>query len=76
MVNFVRPYLLGTKSEFRNMFVNPIQNGQFMDSTRGDVIIMKNRSHVLHKKLSNVVQVTIVFFNLLKKNELTASVTS
>ncbi|KAL1122717.1 hypothetical protein AAG570_003044 [Ranatra chinensis] len=56
MVQFVKPNLLGTKKEFKNRFVNPIQNGQFEDSTAHDVKVMKRRAHVLHKMLDGVVQ--------------------
>nr|XP_012224632.1 PREDICTED: transcriptional regulator ATRX isoform X2 [Linepithema humile] len=56
MVQFVKPNLLGTKKEFLNRFVNPIQNGQFDDSTTYDVKIMKKRAHVLHKMLEGSVQ--------------------
>ncbi|XP_034948459.1 LOW QUALITY PROTEIN: transcriptional regulator ATRX homolog [Chelonus insularis] len=56
MVQFVKPNLLGTKKEFSNRFVNPIQNGQFDDSTEYDVKIMKKRAHVLHKMLEGSVQ--------------------
>uniref|UniRef100_UPI000D62799B transcriptional regulator ATRX homolog n=1 Tax=Cynara cardunculus var. scolymus TaxID=59895 RepID=UPI000D62799B len=56
MVNFVKPYLLGTKKEFSNRFVNPINNGQHIDSTPKDVAIMKKSVHVLHKFLDGFVQ--------------------
>ncbi|XP_057339728.1 transcriptional regulator ATRX homolog [Microplitis mediator] len=56
MVQFVKPNLLGTKKEFSNRFVNPIQNGQFDDSTEYDVKLMKKRAHVLHKMLEGSVQ--------------------
>ncbi|CAH0387949.1 unnamed protein product [Bemisia tabaci] len=56
MVNLVKPNYLGDKKEFSNRFFNPITNGQFQDSTPQDVRIMKNRTHVLHKKLHNIVQ--------------------
>jgi RAD54-like protein 2 len=32
MVDFVRPNILGTVEDFKNMFVNPIKNGQCVDS--------------------------------------------
>merc|ERR1719242_1735202 len=47
MVDFVKPKLLGTFNEFKNRFVNPIQNGQHSDSTDRDVRIMKKRSFIL-----------------------------
>ncbi|KYM93557.1 Transcriptional regulator ATRX like protein, partial [Cyphomyrmex costatus] len=56
MMQFVKPNLLGTKKEFLNRFVNPIQNGQFDDSTTSDVKLMKQRAHVLHKILEGSVQ--------------------
>ncbi|XP_074000047.1 uncharacterized protein isoform X3 [Rhodnius prolixus] len=56
MVQFVKPNLLGTKKEFKNRFVNPIQNGQFEDSTTHDVKLMKRRAHVLHTMLDGIVQ--------------------
>lgn len=56
MVSFVKPNLLGTRKEFTNTFVNPIQNGQCADSTALDVQIMKQRCHVLHKMLEGCVQ--------------------
>ncbi|XP_019719517.1 transcriptional regulator ATRX-like [Hippocampus comes] len=56
MVNFIKKNLLGSLGEFRNRFVNPIQNGQCADSTPRDVRIMKRRAHVLHAMLSGCVQ--------------------
>ncbi|KAK0085266.1 hypothetical protein PV325_005517 [Microctonus aethiopoides] len=56
MVQFVKPNLLGTKKEFLNRFANPIQNGQFDNSTEYDVKVMKKRAHVLHKMLEGSVQ--------------------
>ncbi|XP_051903435.1 transcriptional regulator ATRX-like isoform X3 [Hippocampus zosterae] len=56
MVNFIKRNLLGSLREFRNRFVNPIQNGQCADSTPRDVRIMKRRAHVLHAMLSGCVQ--------------------
>ncbi|XP_039264997.2 transcriptional regulator ATRX-like [Styela clava] len=56
MVDFVKPDLLGSLKEFRNRFVNPIINGQHIDSTDRDVKIMKKRSHVLHQMLQGFVQ--------------------
>ncbi|XP_029304789.1 transcriptional regulator ATRX-like isoform X1 [Cottoperca gobio] len=56
MVNFIKKNLLGSLGEFRNRFINPIQNGQCADSTSRDVRIMKNRAHVLHAMLAGCVQ--------------------
>lgn len=57
MVNFIKKNLLGSLGEFRNRFINPIQNGQCADSTPKDVRIMKKRAHVLHAMLAGCVQV-------------------
>ncbi|KAK9877516.1 hypothetical protein WA026_018624 [Henosepilachna vigintioctopunctata] len=56
MVQFVKPNLLGTYKEYLNRFVNPITNGQYIDSTQYDINIMRRRSHVLHKLLDGIVQ--------------------
>ncbi|CAH1986403.1 unnamed protein product [Acanthoscelides obtectus] len=56
MVQFIKPNLLGTYKEYLNRFVNPITNGQYTDSTQHDIVIMRKRSHVLHKLLDGVVQ--------------------
>lgn len=56
MVSFIKKNLLGSLREFRNRFINPIQNGQCADSTPKDVRIMKKRAHVLHAMLSRSVQ--------------------
>lgn len=57
MVQFVKPNLLGTLKEFSNRFINPINNGQYHDSTLNDINIMRRRSHVLYKILLKTVQV-------------------
>ena len=54
MVDFVKPKLLGTFGEFKNRFVNPIQNGQHSDSTDRDVRIMKKRSFILSDLLKGI----------------------
>ncbi|XP_030750632.1 transcriptional regulator ATRX-like isoform X3 [Sitophilus oryzae] len=56
MVHFVKPNLLGTEQEYKTNFVNPITNGQFEDSTSSDILLMKKRTHVLHKLLDSTVQ--------------------
>ena len=48
--------ILGTKTEFSNMFERPIQNGQCLDSTPRDVRLMMHRAHVLHNQLKGFVQ--------------------
>lgn len=57
MVNFVKPNLLGDYNEFRRLYVNPITNGQYEDSTKEDIKLMKQRIHVLHRRLRKTVQV-------------------
>ncbi|KAM9356604.1 transcriptional regulator ATRX [Symphorus nematophorus] len=56
MVNFIKENLLGSIKEFRNRFINPIQNGQCADSTPHDVRIMKKRAHILYEMLAGCVQ--------------------
>ncbi|XP_017279651.1 transcriptional regulator ATRX [Kryptolebias marmoratus] len=56
MVNFIKENLLGSVKEFRNRFINPIQNGQCADSTPFDVRIMKKRAHILYEMLAGCVQ--------------------
>lgn len=56
MVDFVRPMFLGTLAEFQNMYGHPIANGQCVDSTPGDVRLMKFRTHVLHQRIQGFVQ--------------------
>uniref|UniRef100_G1N331 DNA helicase n=1 Tax=Meleagris gallopavo TaxID=9103 RepID=G1N331_MELGA len=48
--------LLGSIKEFRNRFINPIQNGQCADSTLVDVRVMKKRAHILYEMLAGCVQ--------------------
>ena len=56
MVDFVRPNYLGSKKEFRNLFLRPIENGQCQNSMPEDVRIMLQRIHVLHHMLSGIIQ--------------------
>lgn len=60
MVNFIKENLLGSVKEFRNRFINPIQNGQCADSTLQDVRIMKKRAHILYEMLAGCVQVKYI----------------
>lgn len=64
MVNFIKENLLGSLKEFRNRFINPIQNGQCADSTAQDVRLMKKRAHILYEMLAGCVQ---VMFKCLKQ---------
>lgn len=57
MVNFIKENLLGSLKEFRNRFINPIQNGQCADSTAQDVRLMKKRAHILYEMLAGCIQV-------------------
>lgn len=52
MVNFVKPNYLGSLKEYSNRFMNPINNGQYHDSTERDIKQMKKRSHILNKLLN------------------------
>lgn len=56
MVQFVKPNLLGSFKEFTNRFKNPIENGQWHDSTEYDIKLMKKRTHVLNKLLKTTIQ--------------------
>lgn len=60
MVNFIKENLLGSQKEFRNRFINPIQNGQCADSTMVDVRVMKKRAHILYEMLAGCVQVSLL----------------
>lgn len=58
MIQFVKPNLLGTKKEFMNRFVNPIEQGQCLEAMPRDVRRMKRRAHILHNMLEGCVQVS------------------
>ncbi|CAB3257167.1 unnamed protein product [Arctia plantaginis] len=78
MVNFVKPNLLGTYSEYSNRFENPIMNGQHRDSREEDIKLMKARTHILHKVLEGCLQrqeVSVLYPYLPKKHEYTVFIT-
>ncbi|KAJ8266440.1 hypothetical protein GJAV_G00130440 [Gymnothorax javanicus] len=56
MVSFIKENLLGSIKEFRNRFINPIENGRCADSTPTDVRLMKKRAHILYEMLAGCVQ--------------------
>ncbi|KAB7507550.1 Transcriptional regulator ATRX-like protein [Armadillidium nasatum] len=56
MIQFVKPNLLGSRKEFMNRFVNPIEAGQCGDALKKDVSRMKKRAHILHNLLEGCVQ--------------------
>ena len=77
MVNFVKPNLLGTMQEFKNRFVNPINNGQHSDSKTHDVRLMKEKAFCLHKLLEGTVSrkdFSEILKYLPKKNEYVLSI--
>ncbi|KAL7670507.1 hypothetical protein ACOME3_005442 [Neoechinorhynchus agilis] len=55
MVHFIKPNYLGTRREFNNRFITPIQNGLNADSTWYDVKLMMKRTHILHEMLGGCV---------------------
>lgn len=55
MVNWVRKHFLGIKKEFQKRFMTLIVKGQSKDATTDELVVMKKRSHVLHKKLKTLV---------------------
>ncbi|CAG9564174.1 unnamed protein product [Danaus chrysippus] len=74
MVNFVKPNLLGSYSEYSNRFENPIMNGQHRDSSEEDIKLMKARTHILHKVLEGCLQrqeASVLYPYLPKKYEYT-----
>lgn len=55
MVNWVRPRYLGSKQDFKRKFVIAHLEGQHKDASIEQVLNMKKRSYVLHKKLLPIV---------------------
>ena len=55
MVNWVKPLFLGTRKEYKKRYIDPIKNGENMDSTKAQIRAMKNRAYMLNKRLSKIV---------------------
>nr|CCA20908.1 transcriptional regulator ATRX putative [Albugo laibachii Nc14] len=55
MVNFARPNYLGSLDEFKTRFVQPIQNGQCVDSSAADVRLARQRAFLLTQDLKPLV---------------------
>lgn len=55
MVDFVKPNILGNFGDFTSTFIKPIDSGQFIDSCDNSVLIMKQRTFILHKLLENTI---------------------
>ena len=55
MAQIIRPGMFGNSSHFRRRFVNPINEGQNVDSTDDDVVCMKKRAYVFHKTMKDCV---------------------
>ena len=68
MIDFIYPKYMGTKEQFANRFTNPIENGQYNDSTEKDILMMRQRLCVLQSKVRRMVQRKdqAVFLNELK----------
>ncbi|KAJ1984336.1 hypothetical protein H4R34_000711 [Dimargaris verticillata] len=55
MVDFVRPLYLGSLADFRNAYLNPIENGQYPDSTSWDRRLARRKLYVLQDILDPIV---------------------
>ncbi|CAG4983897.1 unnamed protein product [Parnassius apollo] len=74
MVNFIKPYLLGSYSEYSYRFEIPIMNGQHRDSREEDIKLMKTRTQVLNKLLEGCLQrqeASVLYPYLPEKHEYT-----
>ncbi|KAJ1968215.1 hypothetical protein H4R35_006491 [Dimargaris xerosporica] len=55
MVDFARPQYLGPLADFRNAYMNPIENGQYPDSTSADRRLARRKLYVLQDILDPIV---------------------
>ena len=55
MIEFVYPNFLGTLEEFKELFEQPIQKGQCLESSQDAVRLMKERVYILHSELNQIV---------------------
>ncbi|ORX97430.1 hypothetical protein K493DRAFT_314091 [Basidiobolus meristosporus CBS 931.73] len=55
MVDFVYPMFLGSLPDFRNAYINPINNGLYPDSTPGDRKLSSTKLYVLSGIISEIV---------------------
>lgn len=64
MVNFVKPSLLGSKEDFREMYATPIAKGQHKDSSPHQIKLMRLQSFNLNRELKSVVHVSGFYANV------------
>lgn len=72
LVNFVRPNYFVASKIFNKLFKEPIENGQFINSSPAAVNLMRNRSFVLNTKLKPVLQrmnISVLKLEIGKKHE-------
>lgn len=55
MVSWVRPRFLGTLTNFKKSYVNIIAAGEHKEAQHSEVIAMRKRAYMLHKKLKPLV---------------------
>lgn len=55
MVSFVKPAYLGSEREFNEHYAKPIKEGQHKDSNPAEIKLMKMKSYILHKHLTEFV---------------------
>src|SRR5271154_6009385 len=52
----VQPNLLGNYTDFKKLFIEPIESGQYAESTASEIVKMKRACSVLRKLLRQCVQ--------------------